>query len=90
MDMRIQGFSACAELMADAEHTAGEEEQRVKENMPTRPRHVCPGRLGRAGAGEIWHLAGVASGVGAPLAELEGSRPAVRVPVPSDERPVVS
>jgi hypothetical protein len=45
MDMRIQGFGACAALMADADNTAVGEEQRVKEHMTKRPRHVCPGRL---------------------------------------------
>jgi hypothetical protein len=43
--MRIQGFGACAALMADADNTAVGEEQRVKEHMTKRPRHVCPGRL---------------------------------------------
>jgi hypothetical protein len=53
---------------------------------PGPPGHAATGRgdgaLGRAGAGEFWHVAGVASGVGAPLAELSGPRPVVRVPVP--------
>ena len=45
MDMRIQGFGACAELMADADNTGVGEEQRVKARMHKRPRQVCPGHL---------------------------------------------
>ena len=48
MDMRIQGFGACAECMADAEYTAVGEEQQVKESMHKSPRMSARGawRLG--------------------------------------------